>query len=70
MEIRWPNVVRIETVVRPNPSDRLDPGRTAELDPARIPIAAELAPALGGRRSVQAEKIDLEKIPESFRPSD
>jgi type III restriction enzyme len=69
MEIRWPNVVRVETVVRPTVVVDWAQVEPLRLDPARIPIAAELAPALGGAADLsKAEKIDLEKIPESFRP--
>ncbi|MFW6087709.1 MAG: BPTD_3080 family restriction endonuclease, partial [Myxococcota bacterium] len=68
LEIRWPNVVRVETVVRPRLAvdwDRVEPLR---LDPATIPVAAELAPALGGATDLErAERIDLEQVPEAFR---
>lgn len=68
LEVRWPNVVRIETVVRPTLVVDWTKVETLELDPAQIPIAAELAPALGGAADLsKVEKIDLERIPESFR---
>lgn len=68
LEIRWPNVIRVDTVVRPILEIRWDEVEALELDPARTPIAAELAPALGaGTNMQQVEKIDLEAIPESFR---
>jgi type III restriction enzyme len=68
LEIRWPNVVRVETVVRPTLVVDWNEVETLELDPAQIPIAAELAPALGGAADLsKVEKIDLERIPESFR---
>jgi hypothetical protein len=68
LEVRWPNVVRIETVVRPTLVVDWAKVETLELDPAQIPIAAELAPALGGAADLsKVEKIDLERIPESFR---
>jgi len=68
LEVRWPNVVRIETVVRPTLVVDWAKVETLELDPAQIPIAAELAPALGGAADLsKVEKIDLEGIPESFR---
>jgi type III restriction enzyme len=68
LEVRWPNVVRIETVVRPAlvvDWERVD---VLELDPSQIPISAELAPALGGAADLsKVQTIDLERIPESFR---
>lgn len=68
LEVRWPNVVRIETVVRPTLVVDWAAVETLELDPAQIPIAAELAPALGGAADLsKLEKIDLELLPESFR---
>lgn len=68
LEIRWPNVVRVETVVRPMLQVNWDEVETLVLDPARIPISAELAPALGNAADLsKVEKIDLELIPEAFR---
>ncbi len=68
LEIRWPNVVRIETVVRPMLVVDWKKVEPLTLDPAQIPIAAELAPALGGAADLsKVETIDLERIPETFR---
>jgi len=68
LDVRWPNVVRIETVVRPTLQVDWSKVETLKLDPAQIPIAAELAPALGGAADLsKLEIIDLEKLPESFR---
>lgn len=68
LEIRWPNVIRIETVVRPTLVVDWSKVEPLKLDPSQIPIAAEIAPALGGATDLtKAVKIDLEKIPESFR---
>jgi type III restriction enzyme len=68
LEISWPNVLRIDTVVRPVLTvdwDQVDP---LVLDPAQTPISAELAPALGGATNLeQVHVIDLEKLPEEFR---
>lgn len=68
LELRWPNVLRVETVVR----QRLEmdwvkvPHLT--LDPAATPISAELAPALGGATDLsKVASIDLELIPDGFR---
>lgn len=68
LEIRWPNIVRVETVVQPNLTVDWDRVQPLRLDPATIPVSAELAPALGGATDIEkAERIDLEQIPESFR---
>ena len=68
LEIRWPNVVRIETVVRPTLLVDWTKVAPLRLDPSQIPITAEIAPALGGATDLsKVVKIDLEKIPESFR---
>lgn len=68
LEVRWPNVIRIETVIRPALSldwTMLDP---LVLNPSRIPIIAELAPAVGGATDMTTlAQIDLERIPEAFR---
>jgi len=68
LELRWPNVLRIETVVSPTLVVDWSDVEVLELDPSQIPVAAELAPALGGATDLsKVETIDLELIPESFR---
>jgi type III restriction enzyme len=68
LEITWPNVLRIEKVVRPELVVDWSKVEPLRLDPAQIPIAAELAPALGGVADLsKVETIALELIPESFR---
>ena len=66
--MRWPNVLRIEAVVKPVLAvdwDRVEP---LTLDPAATPITAELAPALGGATDMsKVARIDLETLPEGFR---
>jgi type III restriction enzyme len=68
LEIRWPNVLRVDTVVRPVlvvDWERVEP---LNLDPAQTPISAEIAPALGGATNLeQVHVIDLEQLPEEFR---
>ena len=68
LEIRWPNVLRVDTVVRPVlvvDWERVEP---LKLDPAQTPISAEIAPALGGATNLeQVHVIDLEQLPEEFR---
>lgn len=67
-EIRWPNVVRVETVVRPALAvdwSRVEP---LTLDPAATPISVDIAPAVGGATNLaQVHQIDLERLPEEFR---
>jgi type III restriction enzyme len=68
LEIRWPNVVRVETVVRPTLTVDWERVENLTLDPSQIPVVAELAPALGGASDLsKVQKIDLELMPESFR---
>lgn len=68
LEIVWPNVLRVDTVVRPELT--LDWPRVPVLgiDPAQVHVSADLAPALGGAANLaQAVSIDLEALPEEFR---
>ncbi len=68
LEIRWPNVLRIDPIVRPVLTVDWDKVGTLELDPAQTPISAEIAPALGGATDWnKIHVIDLEKLPEEFR---
>jgi superfamily II DNA or RNA helicase len=68
LEIRWPNVLRVDTIVRPVLDVKWDELDVLELDPAQTPISAELAPALGSASDLsKVAHIDLEKIPEAFR---
>ncbi|PNU20419.1 type III restriction endonuclease subunit R [Geothermobacter hydrogeniphilus] len=67
-EIRWPNVLRIDRVVRPVLSVDWKSVEVLTLDPAQTPISAELAPAVGGVADLsKVSKIDLEALPEGFR---
>lgn len=68
LELRWPNVLRIETVVKPVLT--VDWARVQHLtiDPAATAISAELAPALGGATDMsKVSHIDLASLPEGFR---
>ncbi|MGQ8632084.1 BPTD_3080 family restriction endonuclease [Agrobacterium sp. DKPNP3] len=68
LEIRWPNILRVETVVRPQLTVDWTNVLTLFLDPAATPITAELAPALGGAADMgQISAIDLQKLPDGFR---
>ena len=67
-EIRWPNILRIDTVLSPELTidwSKVDP---LTLDPTNTVISADIAPALGGAANIEdAETIDLEKLPDQFR---
>lgn len=68
LEIRWPNVLRVETVVKPQLTVAWDTVPALGLDPASTPINAELAPALGGATDMsKVTTIDLEQLPDGFR---
>jgi len=68
LEIRWPNVLRVDCVVRPELAVDWSKVETLKLDPAQTHVSAELAPALGGATHLdQAVAIDLEQMPEAFR---
>jgi type III restriction enzyme len=68
LEIKWPNVVRVESVVRRELAVDWTNVETLTLDPASTPISADLAPALGGATDLgKVSSIDLEKLPDGFR---
>lgn len=68
LEIRWPNVLRVDTIVTPELGIRWEEVEPLGLDPAAVPISAEIAPALGGASDLsKVDRIDLEKLPEEFR---
>ncbi len=67
-EVTWPNILRIETVVRPTLTIDWKKVGVLTLDPASTPISAELAPALAGAANMSMiVPIDLEKLPDGFR---
>lgn len=68
LELIWPNVLRIESVVKPVLTINWEKVGILGIDPASTPISAELAPALGGAADMsKVRSIDLEAIPEGFR---
>jgi type III restriction enzyme len=68
LEIRWPNVLRIDAVVRPTLAVDWEKVEPLMLDPTTTPISAEIAPAVGGAADMsKVHVIDLEKLPEEFR---
>ncbi|WP_367027457.1 hypothetical protein ABZN20_09395 [Methylococcus sp. ANG] len=67
-EIRWPNVLRVDTVLRPCLVMDWDEVEPLTLDPMQTPIHAEIAPALAGQADLsKMSEIDLEKAAEDFR---
>ncbi len=68
LEVRWPNLLRVDTVVKPTLAVAWSSVPALRLDPALTPISAELAPAVGGATDLgKTTSIDLEKLPEDFR---
>ena len=67
-EIKWPNILRVDQVVRPQLVVEWSKVSVLKIDPAAIAIRAEIAPALGGAADwSQVLAIDLELLPEEFR---
>ncbi|MEO8460731.1 MAG: DEAD/DEAH box helicase family protein [Dokdonella sp.] len=68
LEIRWPNVLRVDPVVKPVLQVCWNEVGALTLKPEETPITAEIAPALGGATDWnRIHVIDLEQLPESFR---
>lgn len=68
LEIKWPNVLRVDSILKPKLVVDLDAVLPLRLDPSKIPLAVELAPAIGGATNWEMiSEIDLEKLPEEFR---
>jgi type III restriction enzyme len=68
LEVRWPNLLRVDTVVKPQLSVQWSQVPALRLDPAQTIISAELAPAVGGATDLgKVTAIDLERLPEDFR---
>lgn len=68
LELKWPNILRIESVVKQVLQVDWETVPPLTIDPAATAITAELAPALGGAADMsKVTMIDLEKIPEGFR---
>lgn len=67
-EIRWPNVVRIDRVFRPQLSLAWDKVKPLELDAGQTAKLAELAPVVEGKPDIsRIAQIDLERLAEEFR---
>ncbi len=68
LEIKWPNVLRVDTVVTPVLAVDWDKVGDLTLDPATTIISADVAPAVGGATDMsKVHVIDLEKLPDDFR---
>jgi type III restriction enzyme len=67
-EIKWPNILRVDQVVRPQLVVEWSKVAILRIDPTAMAIRAEIAPALGGAADwSQVRAIDLEQLPEEFR---
>jgi len=67
-EISWPNVVRIEHVLRPTLSLDWDQVGPLELDAWHTAQVAELAPIVDGKPDVsRIDRIELERLAREFR---
>lgn len=67
-EIAWPNVLRVDAVVRPELTVDWSKTPPLKIDPAQLHVSADLAPALGGAADLsKAVSIDLQALPEAFR---
>lgn len=67
-EIRWPNILRVDAIVRPQLVVEWSKLDALKIDPATARIHADIAPALGGAAAWdQVRSIDLEKLPDEFR---
>lgn len=67
-EISWPNVLRIDHVLKPNLELEMDKIRTLELNAYDSATLAELAPVVEGKPDVtRISTIDLEDLGKRFR---
>ena len=68
LEIRWPNVVRIEHVYRPRLTLNLDRMTPLELNASETARFAELAPVVDGKPDLsKIDSIDLENLAREYR---
>lgn len=68
LEIRWPNIQRIDNVLKQELVMDWDSVEPLTLDPMNTPLNAEIAPSLTGFANLSmASEIDLEKAVEDFR---
>lgn len=68
LEIRWPNIQRIDTVLKPELVLDWQNVEPLTLDPMHMPLNAEVAPSLTGFANLaMASEIDLERALDDFR---
>ncbi|MBS0496999.1 MAG: DEAD/DEAH box helicase family protein [Proteobacteria bacterium] len=68
LEIRWPNIQRIDHVLKPELVLDWERVEALTLDPMQTPLNAEVAPSLTGFANLaMASEIDLEQAVEDFR---
>ncbi len=68
LEIQWPNLLRVDALVQPRLQIVWSQVERLVLDPARTPISADLAPAVGGATDLsKVYEINLEELSEEFR---
>jgi type III restriction enzyme len=68
LEIQWPNILRIDTVMKNELTVDWSAVPVLALDPTKTIITAELAPAMNGASDMsQMVPINLEMVPEGFR---
>lgn len=68
LEITWGNVLRVDSVLKEHLTVDWSKVPDIRLDPTKIYVSADLAPALGGAANMaQAVNIDLELMPDEFR---
>lgn len=68
LEIRWPNVDRIDNVLKPELVMDWQGVEPLKLDPSQTPLNADIAPSLTGSPNLgMVTEIDLEKAVEDFR---
>jgi hypothetical protein len=68
LEIRWPNVDRIDNVLKPELVMDWESVPALSLDPAQTPLNADIAPSLTGSPNLaMVTEIDLEKAVQDFR---
>jgi len=68
LEIRWPNIIRIEHLLHSSLTLDLKRTRPLELDAAQTTKIAVLSPIIDGRPDVtQVNRIELERLAQDFR---
>ena len=68
LEIRWPNIVRIDHVFQPTLVLDWNKAKPLDLDAAKTAKIAELSPILEGKPDVsQINRIELERLAREFR---